>query len=83
MVRAWHERGKASVNQTRPHFVNQMGKTHSNPWWHGMAGEQHALCVNRPLKGKLSQLELSTALEIPLQEYLIVMNIPCHRVTKL
>jgi len=46
----------ASVNQTRPHCVNQMGKTHSKPlaarhgrgiaraWhWHGM------LCVNRPL----------------------------------
>ena len=29
MVRAWHGRGMASVNQTRPHCVNQMGKTHS------------------------------------------------------
>jgi len=27
MVRAWHGRGMASVNQTRPHCVNQMGKT--------------------------------------------------------
>jgi hypothetical protein len=26
---AWH--GKASVNQTRLHYVNQMGKTHSKP----------------------------------------------------
>jgi len=26
---AWH--GMASVNQTRPHCVNQMGKTHSKP----------------------------------------------------
>jgi hypothetical protein len=25
----WHGRGMASVNQTRPHCVNQMGKTHS------------------------------------------------------
>jgi len=37
----------ASVNQTRPHCVNQMGKTHSKPLaarhGHGM------LCVNRPL----------------------------------
>ena len=31
MVRAWHGRGMASVNQTRPHCANQMGKTHSKP----------------------------------------------------
>ena len=56
MVRAWHGRGMASVNQTRPHCVNQMGKTRSRPLaarrgsgkaWsqlgHGM------LRVNRPL----------------------------------
>jgi len=37
MVRAWYGRGIASVNQTRPHCVNQMGKTHSKPLaaWHG------------------------------------------------
>ena len=29
MVKAWHGRGMASVNQTRPHSVNQMRKTHS------------------------------------------------------
>jgi len=29
VVRAWHGHGMASVNQTRPHCVNQMGKTHS------------------------------------------------------
>jgi hypothetical protein len=29
IVRAWHGLGMASVNQTRPHCVNQMGKTHS------------------------------------------------------
>ena len=28
---AWSEHGMTSVNQTRPHFVNQMGKTHSKP----------------------------------------------------
>jgi len=44
----------ASVNQTRPHCVNQMGKTHSKRLaaWHGMAGERHGhgmLCVNWPL----------------------------------
>ena len=43
MVRAWYGRGMASVNQTRPHCVNQMGKTHSKPLAarHGMAGERH------------------------------------------
>jgi hypothetical protein len=41
----------ASVNQTRPHCINQMGKTHSKTlsgtaWaWHGHG----MLCVNRPL----------------------------------
>jgi hypothetical protein len=28
---AWSEHGMASVNQTQPHCVNQMGKTHSKP----------------------------------------------------
>jgi hypothetical protein len=28
---AWSERGMASVNQTRPYCVNQMGKKHSKP----------------------------------------------------
>ena len=28
---AWHGHGLASVNQTRPHCVNQMGKTRSKP----------------------------------------------------
>ena len=31
MARAWHGRGMEIVNQTRPHCVNQMGKTHSKP----------------------------------------------------
>ena len=31
MVGAWHGCGMASVNQTRPHCVNQMGKTYSKP----------------------------------------------------
>jgi len=33
---AWSEHGTASVNQTRPHCVNQMGKTQSEPliWAH-------------------------------------------------
>ena len=51
----------ASVNQTRPHRVNQMGKTHSKPLaaWHdrGTAWARHGngmLCVNRPLIGRMS-----------------------------
>ena len=50
----WH--GMASVNQTRPHCVNQMGKTHSKPFaarhGRGTAWARHEngmLCVNRPL----------------------------------
>jgi hypothetical protein len=48
MVRAWHGRGMASVNQTRPHCVNQMGKIHSKPLaaWHGRGTvwARHAVC---------------------------------------
>jgi hypothetical protein len=31
MIVAWLRRGVAFVTQTRPHCVNQMGKTQSNP----------------------------------------------------
>jgi hypothetical protein len=38
----------ANVNQTRPHCINQMGKTHSKPLAarHGMgkAWARHAMC---------------------------------------
>jgi hypothetical protein len=48
MVRAWHGHGMASVNLTRPHFVNQMGKTHSKPLAArhvmGTAWARHAMC---------------------------------------
>jgi len=48
MVRAWHGRGTASVNQTRPHCVNQMGKAHSKPLaaqhGGGTAWARHATC---------------------------------------
>ena len=53
--RAWHGRsmGMASVNQTRPHCVNQMGKTHSKPLaarhTRRTTWARHAMCVNRPL----------------------------------
>ena len=48
MVGAWHGHGMASVNQTRPHCVNQMGKTHSKPLaarhGRGTAWARHAMC---------------------------------------
>ena len=54
--RGWHGHGMASVNQTRPHCVNQMGKTHSKPLaarhGRGTTWARHGngmLCVNRPL----------------------------------
>jgi hypothetical protein len=54
MVRAGHGRGMPSVNQTRPHCVNQMGKTNSKPLaarnGKGTARARHGhgmLCVNR------------------------------------
>jgi hypothetical protein len=49
MVKAWHGRGKgmASVNQTRPNCVNQMGKTYSKPLaarhGRGTAWARHAM----------------------------------------
>ena len=56
MVGAWNGHCMASVYQTRPHCVNQMGKTHSKPLaarhGRGTAWPRHGngmLCVNRPL----------------------------------
>ena len=53
MVKAWHGRGVANVNQTRSHCINQKGKTHSKPLaarhGSGTACARHGLCVNRPL----------------------------------
>jgi len=65
---AWSEHGMASVNQTRPHCVNQMGKTHSKPLaarhGHGM------LRVNRPLALCLPHLPQPTStLVLPLITY--------------
>ena len=46
MGAAWA--GMASVNQTRPHCVDQMGKTHSKPLsarhGRGTAWARHAMC---------------------------------------
>jgi hypothetical protein len=45
---AWSEHGMASVNQTRPQCVNQMGKAHSKPLaaqhGKGTAWARHAMC---------------------------------------
>ena len=38
MVGVWHGHGMESMNQTRPHCVNQMGKTYSKP-----LAAQHAM----------------------------------------
>jgi len=47
IVRVWNGHGMASVNQTRLHCVNQMGKTHSKSL---VARHVHGMpCVNRPL----------------------------------
>jgi hypothetical protein len=53
MVVAWHGRGMACVNQTRPHCVNQTGKIQSEPVAarHGMAWERHGTC-DLALRGK-------------------------------
>ena len=51
---AWSEHGMASVNQTRPHCVNQMRKTHSKllaaRHGRGTAWTRHAVCESA-LKG--------------------------------
>jgi hypothetical protein len=48
LVRAWHGHGMATVNQTRWHFENQKGKTHSKTLTarHGRetAWARHAMC---------------------------------------
>ena len=53
---AWSEHGMTSVNQIRPHCVNQMGKTHSKfsaaRLGRGRVWARHGngmICVNRPL----------------------------------
>ena len=51
---AWSEHGMASVNQTRPHSVYQIGKTHSKPLaaqhGRGTVWARHAMCESA-LKG--------------------------------
>jgi hypothetical protein len=49
MVREWHGRGMAIVNQTRLHCVNQMGRTHSK-----LLAARHAMCESA-LNGSFGQ----------------------------
>ena len=55
----WSKHGMASVNQTRPHCVNQMGKTRSKPLaarhGRGTAWARHAMCESA-LKSPLNRL---------------------------
>ena len=48
MVRTWHGHVMASVNQIRPHCVNEVGMTNSKPLaarhGRGTAWEGHAVC---------------------------------------
>jgi hypothetical protein len=65
--RAWSEHGMASVTQTRPHCVNQMGKKHSKPLaarhGRGTAWARRAVCIG--LKGVAL---IKTAFSIPERE---------------
>ena len=67
---AWSEHGMASVNQTRPHCVNQMGKKNSKllaaRHGRGMAWARHGhvmLCVNRPFEFDLISCNTIGSLE--------------------
>ena len=70
--RGWHGCGMASVNQTRPHCVNQMGKTHSEHLAarHDMDAACYVcICLKLPLVfpstvTALRQLSLSPAVYI-------------------
>jgi len=59
---AWTQQGHgmASVNQTRPHYVNQRGKKHSKPLaarhGRGMAWARYAMCESALRKQALVTL---------------------------
>ena len=61
MVGAWYGHGMASVNQTRPHCVNKMGKTQSKPLAarhsRRTAWARHAMCESA-LNGHLLSAHL-------------------------
>jgi hypothetical protein len=62
---AWHGYCMASVNETRPHCVNQMGKTHYKPLatrhGRGTAWARHAMCESALWARRAEQLDCPTA----------------------
>ena len=65
---AWSEHGMASVNQTRPHPVNQMGKTHSKPLaarhGRGTAWARHAMCESALRRHFSKSLKISIYINV-------------------
>jgi hypothetical protein len=66
MARAQHGHGMASANQTRRHYVNKMGKTHSKPLaarhGRGTAWAWHAMCVSALILSHTACLGAGTVL---------------------
>ena len=91
MVRAWHGRGMASVNQTRPHCVNQIEKTHSKPLavrhGRGKAWARHAMCESSfrlpalclPFNSRPAPFTLSTSPKSLSLARVVTMNINVGR----
>ena len=71
---AWSEHGMASVNQTRPHCVNQLEKTHSKP-----LAARHAMCESAFRRAKYGR---HAAIQIPsytVARYLDHRSMKVHR----
>ena len=88
MFGAWHGHGVASVNQTRPHCVNQMGKTHSKPLaarkCKGTTWARHGkgtLYVNRPLTLPGLWLVFSFSLRKISLTYTVITHL-CHHINR-
>jgi len=75
MVRAWHRRSIASVNQTWMYCVNQMGKTHSKllaaRHGKGTAWARHATCE--------SAFGNTIQNSVTLVTWQLVFVHPCHK----
>jgi hypothetical protein len=67
----------ACVNQTRPHYVNQMGKTQSNDLaerhGRGTAGEQHGMCESARRRRSMAARLLRSWVRIPLGAWMFVV----------
>jgi len=66
MLRAGHWRGMESANQTRPHYVTQMGKTYTKSLaaWHGRgtAWARPAMCESA---FNMTELRMHMATAVP------------------